>query len=72
MEAGDQIPATAVARPAAAAMSDPLIHCARPGIKPASLGSGDGANPVAPQLQLPYRILSPSSNLTYGFDRDTS
>ena len=34
------------------AVPDPLIHCTRPGIEPASWRCGDTANPIAPQQKL--------------------
>ena len=37
----------------AAATWDPLIHCAGPGMEPASLCCRDTTDPVAPQWELP-------------------
>ena len=53
---GDQLDpqATVAAYAMAVAMPDPLTHCARLGIKPASWHCRDTANPVVPQQELPF------------------
>ena len=42
---------------AAAAVLDPLTHCAGPGIKPASWSCRDAIDPVAPQEKLHFPAL---------------
>ena len=54
LTAGDQTPATVVTHGADATMLDPLTHCARLGIKPASFWCCSGATePIVPQQGLP-------------------
>ena len=50
--ARDQIQAAAASYTTAAAVLNPLTHCARLGIEPASLCSRDIADPAAPQQEL--------------------
>ena len=47
-QARDQIQHTVVTYATAAAMPDPLTHCARPGIEPTSWCCKDSANPMLP------------------------
>ena len=55
--ARDQIWGTVVTYLAAAAVLDPLTHCAGPGIKPASWSCRDAIDPVAPQEKLHFPAL---------------
>ena len=40
-----------------AATPDPLTHCARPGIEPASWLCGDTTSPAAPQWERPHKCI---------------
>ena len=51
-QARDPILNTAVTYTTATATPNPLSHCARPGIEPASWCCGDSASPAAPQQKL--------------------
>jgi len=54
--ARDQTWATVVICSTAAAMPDPLTHCARLGIKPASWHCRESVNPDVPQRNLPQLL----------------
>ena len=50
--ARDQLQAAVLNFEAAGETPDPLIHCARPGIKPVSWHCRDATDPIVPQQEL--------------------
>ena len=54
-QARDQIGAAVVTYTITVAAPDPLTHCARPGMEPASWGCRDSTNAIAPQQELQER-----------------